>query len=492
MMPLVAAFLIAQQGQRQPQVEPTAVDSNYSTIATSITNGSVRINGSEVKYKATAGHYPIRNLETGEVEAKMFAVTYEKEGERSGSRPVMYCFNGGPGSASLWLHMGGLGPKRAPLPDDDNLPRPPYSPMDNPEAWLDFTDLVFIDAPNTGYSRVMKSEFRSKFFGVQEDIRAFTEFIRVWIKQHNRFDSPMFVAGESYGGMRGSGLVKSLLDSGIAVHGFVSISGTNNFLTLDGMRGNDTTYISFLPTFAATAWYHKRLGNRFKTVEDVVAASQDFIAKEYAAALSRGDSLTDAEKGRVAQRLSELTGLSKQYCLDSNLRIPEFRFFRELMREKSQSVGRYDARFLGKEELRVGDNPSNDPSDTAITSPFVTAINSYLANDLKVKTEMRYNTFGSVGPWRYPQGSYADTSGDLAETLRHNKHFQVLFTMGYYDMACPFQGTIYTVDHMGLDTDARKRVHYTYYPAGHMMYIESGSRLKLRNDVKKFVEDCLK
>ena len=423
----------------------------------------------------------------------MFSVSYLKDGADPHNRPVTFAFNGGPGSATLWLHMGALGPKRAPMNDDGSLPAPPYQAVDNPDTWLDFSDVVLIDAPGTGFSRIANQGLAAKYFGVQPDIAAFTAFVKNWLTINHRWSSPLFVAGESYGGIRGSGLSASLWRSGIALNGFVSISGTSNFLTLDGMRGNDATYIGFLPSMAATAWYHHKLTPRFKDVDSVIKETQDWIDKEYASALERGDSLGDKEKDHVAAKLSEYLGISKKYVLGSNLKITERQFFKELMREEGETIGRYDGRLLGRDELKVGDRGSGgDPSDDATTAPFTTSLNDYLENDLQIKTDIPYLNSGNVRPWAEPEGSYAETATDLRNVLGRNQHFRVLYCCGYYDLACPLNATVFTVNHMGLDAKTRSHVSFQYYPAGHMMYIEKTSRQKLHDDVKKFEAAALK
>lgn len=427
----------------------------------------------------------------GAPDCHMFYVAYTKDGADLGSRPVTFAFNGGPGSSTMWLHMGSLGPKRAPMNDDGSLPKPPYQAVDNQETWLDFTDVVLIDAPGTGYSRLANSAAGPRYFGVSQDIQAFTNFIRLWLTKHQRWNSPLFVAGESYGGIRGSGLSASLLRAGIAIHGFISISGTSSYHTLRGMRGNDVTYIGFLPSLAATAWYHKRLDRRFTSVEQVAKEAVAFVDNEYAAALQRGDSLTDAEKDRIAGKMSQLLGLSKEYILAANLRVSEFSFFRELLRDQRLTVGRLDSRITGKEELGVGDRGSGDPSDGAITPPYTAAINDYLTRDLQIKAPYPYLNYGSVRPWEEPEGSYAETASELRFVLARNPHFRVLYACGYYDLACPFHATMYTLNHMGLDKESRSRVSFTYYPAGHMMYTEVSSRIKFHADVREFVKACL-
>lgn len=499
MLLTLAALVLAHQ--QPPQIPPAskkppleaskpADEANNFSISPSVTKHSLKLKEQTLDYTATAAQIPLRN-ENGEVECRMFYVAYTKNGADPKTRPVTFAFNGGPGSATIWLHMGALGPKVAPLNPDGSLPAPPYQAEDNPDTWLDFSDVVLIDAPNTGFSRVLKSELGSKYFGVRQDISAFTNFVREWITEHKRWTSPLFIAGESYGGIRGSGLSNSLFQAGIAVSGFVSISGTSNFLTLDGMRGNDTTFTGFLPSMAASAWYHKKLSPKFKSVESLVSEVQTWIDRDYAPALQRGDSLTDAEKSRIADKLSEYLGLPRKYCLGSNLRVSEFAYFRELLRDEGLTIGRYDSRLTGKEELKVGGRGDGDPSEDAITAPFTSSFNDYVRSDLGVQTTMQYKNFGSVYPWAEPQNGYAETSSDLRTVLARNPHFRVLYACGYYDLACPLNATIYTVNHMGLDGESRSRVSFAYYPAGHMMYIERMSRKKLHDDVAKFYGTCL-
>lgn len=460
-------------------------------ITPSTTKHTVDLPSGRIHYTATAAQIPLKG-DNGDVECRMFYVSYAKDDADARNRPVTFAFNGGPGSATLWLHMGALGPKRAPMNPDGSLPTPPYQPVDNPDSWLDFTDVVVIDAPATGFSRVAKPELGKKYFGVRQDIEAFTKFIKTWLTVHNRWKSPLFVAGESYGGIRGSGLSQSLFQNGIAINGFVSISGSSNFLTLDGMRGNDATFIGFFPSMASCAWYHHKLAPRFKSVEQVVAETTKWVDEEYGPALLRGNGLSAKEKEHIADKMSEYLGVSKKFCLGSNLRVPEWSFFKELLRDEGLSIGRYDGRLIAKEELTVGGQQANDPSDDAVTPPFVSAAHDYFLNDLGIKTDMEYNTFGNVYPWESPQGSYPETSSDLRSVLAANKHLRVLYCCGYYDLACPFNATIFTVNHMGLDDELRSHLSFAYYPAGHMMYIEQGSRKKFHDDVKKFEEDCLK
>lgn len=501
-MPATLLCTLALLGvQTQPQARPqapkpaaTPVEAPAANpmpeLSPSVTHHSIDLGGAPLAYTATAAQIPLRN-EAGDVECRMFYVSYEKDGADPSRRPVTFAFNGGPGSATLWLHMGALGPKRAPMNDDGSLPAAPYEAINNADTWLDFSDLVLVDAPGTGYSRIAKPELKTKFFGVTQDVTAFTQFVRNWLTEHHRWRSPLFIAGESYGGIRGSGLSGSLFRSGVGLNGFISISGTSNFLTLDGMRGNDTTYIGFLPSMAACAWYHHKAAKRFTSAAQIVQEAQEWSDKEYASALERGDSLSPKEKDAIAGKLSDFLGISKKYCLGANLRVTEFAFFRELLRDEGLSIGRYDGRLTGREELRVGDRGAGDPSNDAVTPPFTSTINDYLDRELGVHTTMPYLNFGSVDPWEEPRGGYSETASDLRRVLARNQHFHVLYCCGYYDLACPLNATMYTVNHMGLDPDSRSHVSFAYYAAGHMMYIEKSSRAKLHDDVKRFEADCL-
>ncbi len=488
----------AQQGTRQRQpggpadapAAAAAATAPMIDIPPSVTHHTINLPTGALSYTANAAQVPLKN-ETGEVECQMFCVSYTKDEAATHTRPVTFAFNGGPGSATLWLHMGSLGPKRAPMNDDGSLPNPPYQAVDNMDTWLDFTDVVVVDAPGTGFSRIARPDLASKYFGIQPDIAAFTNFVKNWLTIHKRWSSPLFVAGESYGGIRGSGLSNSLWRAGIALNGFVSISGTSNFMTLDGMRGNDYPYIGFFPSLAACAWYHHKLAPGFKDVKTVVAAAQEFVDHTYAGALAQGDSLTPKQKENIAAAMSNLIGINKQYILDSNLRVTERQFFRELLRKEGLAIGRYDGRLVGKEELKIGERTSGDPSDDATTAPFTSSLNDYLETDLAIKSNIPYLNSGAVRPWTEPEGSYAETASDLRNVLSRNQHFRVLYCCGYYDLACPLEASIYTVNHMGLDPETRSHVSFQYYPAGHMMYIEKSSREKLHEDVKKFEAACL-
>jgi carboxypeptidase C (cathepsin A) len=445
-------------------------------------------NGQTLEYTADAGYLPIINHSTNETEAYMFSVAYTKNGVDPHTRPVMFAFNGGPGSATVWLHMGALGPKMANLTDSGEFPVPPFKAISNPDTWLEFADIVCIDAIGAGLSHTVKPGER-KFFGVQPDIEAFGEFIRLWITQNKRWASPLYVCGESYGGIRAGGLCKWLLDNGIALNGMVIVSGVMNYQVLSFSRGNDLAYLTYLPSMTATAWYHKKLSARLqRDLQATLKEVQAWADRDYVLALQKGDSISEGEKKTIAAKLSEYTGISQKFILLSNIRIRDSHFYKELLRDDGATIGRLDARIKGADASGVTSNVEYDASSAAMTAPYMSCLYDYLTDDLKFAFQRKYFTFGAVNPWDFGGGrSYPDTSEPFRACLVQNPSMKVLFTYGYYDFACPFGSMKYTLDHMDLHPDRRSNLEFTIYPAGHMMYIEKGSRKKLADDVRSFV-----
>lgn len=477
--PLLALLLVLQghhaQGFDDPPVE---------------TKHSITIHGQKIAYTATAGYIPIRNTE-GEIQGRMFFVAYSKDGADAAKRPVTFAYNGGPGSASLWLHLGTIGPRRAQMNDDGSLPKPPYHLVDNQESWLPETDIVMIDAMGTGYSRLAKKDYANAFYGPQADISSFGEFIREYLSKYHRFSSPVFIAGESYGGIRSAGLSDYLLDHGTALSGVIIVSGTMNFQTLDSARGNDLPYIGFFPSFATVAWYHKKLSPEMqaKSVEEVAHEAESFASGEYANALQRGSSLSDTEKEQVAKRMSELTGLKETYILQSHLRVPEFRFFKELLRDEGLTTGRYDARLTGKDATEAGNGPEYDASDVAVTPVFYSCMADYLSGELGYVSDLKYRMWNEDrAGWPDNSDGYLDTSDSLRQALNKNPYMKVMFCCGWYDLACPYFATRYSVNHMDLGAKQMANISFHYYPAGHMMYIEKSARESLSKDVATFIE----
>ncbi len=448
-------------------------------------------------YTVTTGMMPIRG-EKGEKEADVFFMAYTRdEGADRATRPLMFSFNGGPGSASVWLHLGAVGPKRVQMLDDGNLPAPPYRLVDNPESWLEHTDLVFIDPVGTGYSRSTKPELGKKFWGVKGDIESIGEFIRLYLTRYSRWTSPLFLVGESYGTTRAAGLSDHLLDHGIALNGIVLVSSILHFQTASFSKGNDLPFVLFLPTYAATAWYHKRLA---PDLQDSLAATlaevEHWAETEYAAALMRGDALTPEERADVVAKLARYTGLDSRYVEECNLRVEIFRFCKELLRAQRRTVGRLDSRIKGLDALAVSETPDFDPSMSAIRPPYTALFNDYVRNSLKYETDEEYYILGggikNPWDWNIDRMGYADTSEALRAAFAKNPYMKLFVASGYYDLATPYFATEYTLAHMGLDPSLRDNIKTAEYEAGHMMYIHTASLTKLKEDVSVFLNFALR
>jgi carboxypeptidase C (cathepsin A) len=441
---------------------------------------------------------PLKNAVSGETEARIFYMAYTLDGAASPStRPLMFSFNGGPGSASVWLHLGALGPKRVKMLDDGMMPPPPYEMEDNPQTWLDQTDLVFVDPVGTGYSRAAKPENASKFFGVKGDIESVGEFIRLYLGRAQRWSSPLFLVGESYGTTRASGLSDFLFDHGIGLNGILLISTVMNFQTLLFADTNDLPFVLILPSYATTAWYHKRLSPEMqsKPVDQVAREARQFASDEYMPAMMRMDSLSQQERSALVDKFSRFTGLSREYIDRNNLRIDLGKFSKELLRDQRRTTGRLDSRFLGIDRSASGDQPNNDQSMAAIRPPYTSAFNDYVRRELGYKSDTEYYILGGgiTSPWNWnTNNGYADTSTPLKDALSENPYMKVFIACGYYDMATPFYAAEYTVSAMNLDPQLRKNISFNYYEAGHMMYIEKNSLKKLKDDASAFIQSAIR
>ena len=447
-------------------------------------------------YTVTTGMMPIRG-EKGEKEADVFYIAYTRnDGADRSTRPLMFSFNGGPGSASVWLHLGALGPKRVKMLDDGNLPAPPYQLVDNPESWLEHTDLVFIDPVGTGYSRPAKPELGKKFWGVKGDIESIGEFIRLYLTRYSRWTSPLFLVGESYGTTRAAGLSDHLLEHGIALNGIVLVSSILNFQTASFGKGNDLPFVLFLPTYTATAWYHGRLAPELqKSLTETLAEAEHWAETDYAAALMRGDALTAEERTEVIAKLARYTGLEPRYLDECNLRVEIFRFCKELLRSQRRTVGRLDSRIKGLDALASSATPDFDPSMTAIRPPYTALFNDYVRNVLKYETDEEYYILGggikNPWDWNIDRMGYVDTSEALRTAFAKNPYMKLFVASGYYDLATPYFATEYTLAHMGLDPSLRDNIKTGEYEAGHMMYIHTASLTKLKQDISKFLDFAL-
>ena len=462
------------------------------------TKGQVTINGQTINYTTRTGYMTLKD-ESGKAKANIFFVYYSKDGAGDlTKRPITYTFNGGPGSASLWLQMGLIGPKIIPMTDKGEALTPPYSYQNNEYSWLDKTDLCFIDPVNTGYSRAVTGENERQFLGYTEDIESVGEFIRLHATKYVRWGSPKFLAGESYGTTRAAGLSGYLQDKyNMYINGVVLISSILNFQTARFDRGNDLPYQLFLPTYTAMAWYHKKIAPEYQAnLEKTMQAVRDFVINEYSLVLMKGDLATDAEKNTVAEKLSKFTGLSKNFIQNANLRIEISRFCKELLRGEGKTVGRLDGRITGTDYDNAGERNEFDPSlDATISGPYSTAMNQYIRNDLKYENDLPYLVLtGRVQPWNYNnvQNQYLNVAETLRQAMSKNAALKVWVCAGYYDLATPFFAAEYTFNHMGLRPEQKKNIHFTYYEAGHMMYIHKLSLIQIKKDADKYFDNALK
>jgi carboxypeptidase C (cathepsin A) len=456
-----------------------------------VTHHDMLLNGNPFKYTATAGFMPMKD-ENGKLKANIFFVAYTKDGATA-RRPITYTFNGGPGSSSVWLHLGAVGPKRVLMTDEGQSLPPPYRLVDNDYTWLAFTDLVFIDPVTTGYSRPAEGEKPEQFHGVDEDVRSVGDFIRLYTTRYTRWSSPKFLAGESYGTTRAAALSGYLQNQyGMWLNGISLISSILNFETADFNVGNDLPYILFLPSYTTTAWYYKRLAPELQAdFAKTVAESERFALNEYALALMQGAKLSDSERQKIVTQLARYTGLSPKFVEQNDLRIPLGRFTKELMRDQRRTVGRLDSRFLGIDRDAAGEGFEYDPSYAAIYGPFSAMLNDYVRSELKFESDLPYEILTSrVRPWNY--GSAQNRYVNVAETLRgamsQNQNLKVFVAAGYYDFATPFFAAEYTIGHLQLDPALQKNIHLEHYDAGHMMYIHKPSIEKLTRDVTAFYQ----
>jgi carboxypeptidase C (cathepsin A) len=457
---------------------------------------SARIGGQEIKYTATAGTL-VMKTEEGDPKATIFYIAYTRDDVSDLSqRPVMFTFNGGPGSSSVWLHLGAFGPRRVEMGDAGALLPPPYKLVDNESSLLDVTDLVFIDPVSTGYSRPAPGESPNQFHGVQEDVQSVGDFIRLYATRNKRWSSPKFLAGESYGTTRAAGLSGYLQQRyGMYLNGIVLVSTVLNFQTSDFNSGNDLPYILYLPTYTAIAWYHKRLPSDLQSdLYKAVQESEDFGNGEYTLALMEGDALPSAKRAEVVKKLARLTGLSEDYIERTNLRVEIERFTKELLRSERRTVGRIDGRFTGIDRDAAGETPEYDPSIAAIMGPYTATLNDYVRSDLKFDSDLPYEILtGRVAPWSYKpfENRYVDVGETLRSAMTQNPFLHVFVAKGYYDLATPFFAADYTIDHLGLDPSLRNHISGANYESGHMVYAHLPSLAKLKQDTAQFIRASL-
>lgn len=460
-----------------------------------VTEGSVKIGNQVVPYQATTGTVILKGSDNKE-KATLFFVAYTKREVKDViARPIAFCTNGGPGSSSVWLHLGVLGPQRVLLTDKGESD-PPYRLTPNEYSILDSTDLVFIDPISTGFSRPAPGEDVKQFHGVTEDVKWVGEFIRLYLTRYNRWQSPKFFIGESYGTTRAASLVNHLQNKEyIYFNGVALVSSILNFQTHAFDTGNDLPYILSLPSYAATAWYHKRLPEDLQANFDQLRAEAEaFAMGDYAQALLKGDRISPEEKSATIAKLSRLTGLSESYLKRANMRVDIFRFAKELLRDEERTVGRFDSRFTGIDSDSLGERYEHDPSADALFGVFTAALNQYVKTDLKFNSEDTYKILSDVWPWSFGDAGtnkYLNVADSLREAMTRNPDLRVFVASGYYDLATPYFATDYTFDHLGLDPSLRSHVSKSYYDAGHMMYIYKPALIEFKRDLAEFIRNTL-
>lgn len=470
----------------------------------SVTKHDMTLNGQALHYTATASTLLIRDGEDDHPYGSIFSVAYTLDGADANKRPVTFLYNGGPGSATIWLHMGSVGPVRV-VTDSPNATGPaPYQLVPNQYSLLDKTDLVFIDAPLTGFSRAVGKGTAKDFTGVDQDLKAFTKFIERWVTVNNRWNSPKYLFGESYGTTRSAGLADSLQGAGISLNGVVLLSSILNY-NVEG-PGLDATFIGNLPSYAAIAWYHNKIQNKPSDLQAYLREVRALARGEYAEALWQGDSLPQAQFDSVAAKVAQYTGLPVDYVKQAKLRVSPTRFRKELMRDEGDILGRYDARFEGTDVDNAGENPGYDPSDTGISGAFIAAFHDYLANQLKYETNDEYRpSANSIGDWdwhhRPPGAAFRgfgreetepDVIDDLADAMRKDPKLKVFSANGMFDLATPFFLTEMDLAHMMLAPDLAKNVEFGYYPSGHMVYLNVDALKDFRKDLGAFYAETEK
>lgn len=468
-----------------------APDKEWTAGPLSITHHQLKTARGPIAYTATAGYMPMKD-ERDSLKAKLFFIAYTKDGVQDiGQRPVLFAFNGGPGSSSVWLHMGALGPERVLMTDNGESTAPPYRTVPNEFSWLDKVDLVFIDPMLTGYTRPAGNTAPSDYTGFNNDIRFVGDFIRLYLTRYNRWRSPKYLAGESYGTTRAAGLSSYLQDThGIYLNGIILLSAVLSFNAHSAGRDNDLPYALQLPTFAATAWYHKQADPKYTSLQQILDASRKYAMSDYIGSLLKGDMIGQQERSAVIEQLHQFTGLSREYLDACNLRLSVGRFNKELLRRNGKTVGRFDSRVTGIDYDKAGESFDYDPSyDRTVHGAYTAAFNDYVRRALNFKSDLNYEILtGRVWPWTFSHNGYLNVADNLRDAMVKNPSLRVWVCNGYYDMATPWYTTDYVMHHMFLPEESRRNLSFTYYEAGHMMYLHKPSLVKLRKDFEAFID----
>src|SRR5215469_826428 len=466
---------------------------DMTEIAPVVTHHPMTLDGKLLRYTATAGRLPIKR-DDGHIDAEMFFVAYTLDGQDGSKRPVTFCFNGGPGSATVWLHMGAVGPKQVVLEPNGFMPAAPYRITDNQDTLLDRSDLVFVDAIATGFSRAANAEMTKKFLGVQGDIEAFGEFIRLYITRNDRWASPLFILGESYGTTRAAGIAGYLADHGISFNGITLLSTAMDFGTLEFAKNNDVPYVLLVPSFSMIAAYHKRLAPDL--MPDLAKTRQEverWASTDYMLALAKGDGLSNEERQKIIDQYARYTGIDRKVVDQANLRINVGEFTHNLLLDQKLRVGRLDGRFTGLDPEGLLDTRYYDPTSSAILPPYTSAFNNYVRTELGYKVDTPYKVFAWDEPsfqkweWGDAEKGFPNTAPGLRAAMVKNPYLRVLVMEGYYDLATPYYAANYSVDHLDLGPDFRKNISFATYEAGHMVYVDGGSHAKMKKDLVDFM-----
>ncbi|GAC1657272.1 MAG: peptidase S10 [Vulcanimicrobiaceae bacterium] len=469
-------------------------------IPDAVTHHAVQVQGTSIPYTARAGTLTLKNAKE-DVTARMFYVAYTKDGADPNRRPVTFFYNGGPGSSTVWLHMGSYGPTKIATVNGAPTGGPPFRMVNNNDSLLDKTDEVFIDAPNTGYSRVIGKGEAKDFMGVDQDARAFSQFIQRYLSKNNRWNSPKFLFGESYGTTRDCVLANMLQHAGVQLNGVILLSSILNF-GLHGLGGpqpiaaGDWAYVLYLPTEAATAWYHHKAIGGGRSLPAFLREVEEFASGEYMHALAQGSDLGPAETDRVVEGLHRYLGLSRRYIRESNLRIPYLRYSKELLRNENTIVGRYDSRFTTFDIDGAAENPSWDPSDVGMSGAFVGGFNQYIRQTLGYKSDLQYRptAYGDLLGARWDMhhdgnDPPANVAPDLAEAMSANPHLRVFSANGRYDFATPYFATVYTLGHLQIAPALQKHITYGFYASGHMVYLNPQAQAAFKADLARWYDD---
>jgi carboxypeptidase C (cathepsin A) len=484
---LAASTVVQAQAEAKPDAKDEAPAFPPPNI--SVTRHSGTFGGHRISYIATAGETYLKAAD-GTPRAAIFSTSYVKE-PRDPNRPVTFLFNGGPGSGSVWLHMGAFGPKRVAIPSDARDDSgPPYPLLDNPDSLLDVTDMVFIDPVGTGFSHALGKTEPKEFWGVTKDAESVAQFIRLWLNDNGRWNSPKYLGGESYGTTRSAAVVDQLEGqyNDVALNGVILISTVLDFAAGADTPGNELSPVLNLPSMAATALYHGKAQG--SSVEAFVEEARQYALGPYAAALLKGQRISPEERTAVRRELARFTGLSEAYLDQANLRVEPDRFYKELLRDRGLTVGRLDSRYTGRDYDNAGERPDNDPSFYGIDAGYTAAINAHLRGALGYKTDRSYVTIGNVGPWDWqiPGGrdanAYLNFTPYLGKAMRENSGMRIFVGQGYYDFATPFFAAEYALSRTGIP---QERIQYRYYGSGHMMYVRDDDRVALSRDVRTFI-----